>query len=167
MENRILRSMVMVATLAFLMGLASITLAQNTTAGDETRNNQTTQRRGEMRGMGKFQRGNGTGIGTEALSEEQQEKLQAERAAFQTATRDLRMELQSKKLALRSELAKKEPDADAAKSLQKEISALNAELAQKRIEHLLEAKKIAPYAGTGLMQNHSDKIDTGHGRRNT
>jgi hypothetical protein len=105
-------------------------------------------------------------MGTEALSDEQAEKLQAKKSEFQTATRDLRMELRSKRLALRSELAKKAPDTKTAKSLQKEISALSAELARKRIDHVLEMKKINPYAGMGFMHNNSDEVETCHGHRN-
>lgn len=167
MEKKVFKSMVIIASLAFLLGAASIGFAQDTATGDDTRQGVTSQRRGEMRGMGKFQRGTGPGLATQSLSEEQIEKLQEQRTEFQTATRDLRMELQSKRLALQSELVKKEPDAKTAKSLQKEISALNAELAQKRIEHVLEMKKIAPYAGMGLMRNDSDGSQTGRGRQNT
>lgn len=166
MNKKVLKPLVMIAALAFFAGMASAALAQDAPSGDDTRQNVTSQRRGEMRGMGKFQRGSAMDMGTQALSEEQLEKLQALRTEFQTATRDLRMELESKRLALRSELAKKEPDAKTAKSLQKELSALNAELAQKRIEHILEVKKIAPYAGMGLMHNDSNGVETGRGRRN-
>lgn len=167
MEKKVFKSIVMIAALAFLTGIASPGIAQDTATSDDTQQNLTSQHRGEMRGMGNLQRRSGKGMGTAALSEEQIEKIQEERTAFQTATQDLRMELQSKRLALQSELAKKEPDAKAAKSLQKEISALNAELAQKRIEHILEMKKITPYAGMGLMQKGSDGTQTGRGRRNT
>lgn len=165
MEKKFFKPMVMIAVLALLMGTAALAAAQDTPAADDTQQNLTSQHRGEMRGMGKNRRAGGSG--TEALSEEQTEKLQAARSEFQTATRDLRMELQSKRLALRSELAKKEPDAKSAKSLQKEISTLNAELAQKRIEHVLEMKKISPYAGMGLMQKNSNNFETGRGRRST
>jgi Spy/CpxP family protein refolding chaperone len=166
MEKKIFKSMVMIAALAFLMGLASFAVAQDDARSDNTRQGLTNCPLAETHGNGKLQRGNGRGLMTESLSEEQIEKLQAQRSAFQTATRDLRMELQSRKLALKSELAKKEPDANSAKSLQKEISALNAELAQKRIEHVLEMKKINPYVSVRLMQNRSDSAETGRGRRN-
>jgi len=167
MEKKVLKPLVMIAAVVFLLGAASITVAQDTSKSDETQQNTTSQRRGEMRGMGQFQKGNGVPTTAEGLSEDQIQKLQEERAAFQTATRDLRMELQSKVLALRSELAKKEPDAKTAKSLQKEVSALNAELAQKRIEHILEIKKIAPYAGVGQLGNDSEEIETGRSQKNT
>jgi Spy/CpxP family protein refolding chaperone len=167
MEKKIIKSMVMIAALAFLTGMAPFAVAQDAAQGDDTQQSITAHPRGDMRGMGKFQRGNGKGLGaSESLSEEQIENLQALRSAFQTATQDLRMELNSKKLALKSELAKKEPDAKSAKSLQKEISALNAELAQKRIEHVLEMKEINPYASVRLMQSRSDGTETGRGRRN-
>jgi len=162
-----IKSLVIASALALLMGVASISMAQDTETGDDTQKNVTANCRGEMRGMEKFHRGIGVGMETEGLSEEQIEKLQEKRTAFKTATQDLRMELQSKRLALQSELAKKAPDAKTAKSLQKEISALNAELAQKRIEHILEMKEIAPGAGMGLMRNEMDETPIGRGRRNT
>jgi predicted Holliday junction resolvase-like endonuclease len=167
MDKKIFKPMVIIAALAFLMGVASIAVAQDTSESDETQNNITTQRHGQMRGMGNFHRGSGMKMAAETLNEDQVEKLQEQRTAFQTATRDLRMELQSKKLALKSELAKKEPDAKTAKSLQKEISALKADLAQKRIEHVLEMKKIAPYAGMGLMQKNLNGAGTGRNRQNS
>lgn len=157
----------MIAALAFFVGIASTTVAQNTATDDGSQQNITSKRRGEMRGMGNFQRGYNVGKGADALSEEQTEKLQAARTEFQTDTRDLRTELQSKKLVLRSELVKTEPDANVAKALQKEISALNAELAQKRIEHILEMKKIAPYAGMGLVEKDTDSVGKNRGRRST
>lgn len=167
MEKKVIKTLAVIATLAFIVGMVSISAAQDTAKGDDTDQSGISQRRGEMRGMGNFHRGNGMCMETETLSEEQITKLKEQRTAFQTATRDLRMELKSKRLALQSELAKKAPDAKTAKSLQKEISALNAELAQKRIEHVLEMKEIAPYAGMGLMQNNSDGAKTGRGRRNS
>lgn len=167
MEKKVFKTIVMITALSFLMGIASIAAAQDASGTDNgTQEKITSQRRGEMRSMNKFHR-DGMNAAAEELTEEQVEKLQAERTAFQTATRDLRQELQSKRLALKSELVKKTPDAKTAKALQKEISALTADLAQKRIEHILEMKKIAPYTGMGQLQDDMDEMATARGRRNT
>jgi Spy/CpxP family protein refolding chaperone len=166
MKKKMFTSMIMIAALALFTGMATFAFAEDTAQSGDTQGKAITCPRGEMRGMGKCNLGNGKGMGAlESLSEEQIEKLKEQRAAFQTATRDLKMELKSRKLALQSELARKEPDAKTAKSLQKEISALNAELAQKRIEHALEMKKINPYAKVGIGRNSSDGNETGSSRR--
>ena len=88
------------------------------------------------------------------LNEETIQKLEEQRKAFFDATGDLRREVYSKHLALRSELARKNPDAEKAAEIQKEISTLQTEIAQKRIQHQLEMKKIDPdfrrgFAGRG------------------
>jgi len=165
MEKKVFKTIVMITALSFLMGIASIAAATGASTTDsDTQQNITCPHRGEIRGMGKLNRGNGKVAGAEDLTETQIEQLQAEQTAFQTATRDLRTEIQSKRLALKSELVKKEPDAKTAKSLQKELSALTAELSQKRIEHVIEMKKIAPYANMGQLQSEAS---TPRGRRNT
>jgi hypothetical protein len=48
----------------------------------------------------------------------------------------------AKRLELRGELAKKDPDAKKAAELQGEISKLQAEFDQKRIDHLIKVRKI-------------------------
>lgn len=158
-------NMTVIFVALFLMtALASIAAAQDTSKADtDVQRNPTFHHRGEMRGMGKFHRG-GMGMGAEALTEDQIEKLKAEKSSFQTATRDLRMELQSKRLALRSELVKKEPDVKTAKSLQQEISSLTAELAMKRLEHVLAMKKIAPYSPAGQLGDDMEGVPAGRGR---
>jgi Spy/CpxP family protein refolding chaperone len=164
MKKNALNIMVSFIALCLITGFSAVVLAQSD-ASDNTDTQQTTtlQRRGEMRGNAKLQHG-AKGLGADALSEEQTEKLKAERTAFQTATRDLKMELKSKRLALQSELVKKEPDAKAARALQKEISSLTAELAMKRLEHVLEMKEIAPYSGMGQLENDSERVPAARGR---
>ena len=104
------------------------------------------------RGMG-YGRGPGRGFwGYDAvagLSDEQIQKLEDQRKAFFEATDDLRKDLFAKQLELRSEFAKKSPDANKAAELQKDISRLRSQLDQKRIEHRLEMQKINPDLGRG------------------
>ena len=85
------------------------------------------------------------------LSDEQITRLETERRAFFEETRNLRENLYQKELELRSELAKADPDAQKASSLQAEISDLTAQLDQKRINHRIKMKKENPefFAGRG------------------
>jgi Spy/CpxP family protein refolding chaperone len=103
------------------------------------------------------------------LSQEQIDKLDAERQAFWSATADLRQQIRQKSLEQRAELAKKEPDAGRLKALQQEISALGAQLDQKEIDHLLAMRKIAPegFMGMGysgaMAGRHGDGMGMGRG----
>jgi len=81
------------------------------------------------------------------LSEEDMARLDKERQAFFEATSDLREKLYQKELELRSELAKPEPDAQKAAGLQKDISGLESELDQKRLEQRIKMRKEFPRSG--------------------
>ena len=81
------------------------------------------------------------------LSDEDTAKLDQERQAFFEATSDLRQDLYQKELELSSELAKAEPDAKKAAGLQKEISSLESQLDQKRLEHRIRMRKDFPQSG--------------------
>jgi Spy/CpxP family protein refolding chaperone len=83
------------------------------------------------------------------LTEAQVEKIQAERKAFFEATKELRQQIYQKRLELRSELAKKEPDSEKAIALQKEISELKGQMGLKRLDHILKLKEINPDVGRG------------------
>jgi Spy/CpxP family protein refolding chaperone len=83
------------------------------------------------------------------LSDEQITKLNKERQAFFDETSNLRENLYQKELELRAELAKKDPDAEKAVSLQKEISELESQLAQKRVEHRIRMQKENPQLFSG------------------
>ena len=104
---------------------------------------------GMQGGWGQGPRGYG-GQGYQSdLSEEDIAKLNKERQAFFEATSDLRESHYQKELELRSELAKPEPDAKKAAGLQKEISSLESELDQKRLEHRIKMRKDFPRFGSG------------------
>jgi Spy/CpxP family protein refolding chaperone len=83
------------------------------------------------------------------LSDEDIARLDRERQAFFDATSGLREQLYQKELELRSELAKAEPDANKAAGLQKEISNLESELDQKRLDHRIKMRKEFPRFGAG------------------
>ncbi len=109
--------------------------------------------RGYGPGPGEYGRGYGPGRGYpgDALSEEQIEKMEAQREAFFKDTEPIRQKLYEKQMALRSELSKEAPDMNAAKKLQGEVSDLRAEFDQKRLDHQLEMQKIVPEAGRGAL----------------
>lgn len=85
------------------------------------------------------------------MSDEQITRLDKERQAFFEETRNLRENLYQKELELRSELAKRDPDALKAAGLQAEVSDLTAQLDQKRLDHRIEMQKDNPefFAGRG------------------
>lgn len=91
------------------------------------------------------------------LTTEQREQLDAERKAFFNATRKERQDLRAKRLALRSEIAKSELDVNAVKGLQEEISRMQADLDQKRLDHLVTVRKIDPDAGRGFFEGGRGK----------
>ena len=81
------------------------------------------------------------------LSDEDQEVLSKERQAFFDDTQDLRQDMYQKRLELQSELAKKNPDAQKAVALQKDISKLTEEFDQKRLDFILKMRKTNPDMG--------------------
>jgi Spy/CpxP family protein refolding chaperone len=86
------------------------------------------------------------------LSDEDIARLDKERQAFFEATSEIREKLYQKELELRSELAKPEPDAKKAAGLQKEISNLEGQLDQKRLDQQIKMRKDFPrfgYRGQG------------------
>ena len=83
------------------------------------------------------------------LSEDQIRKLDEEHTAFREATKDVRQQVYQKKLELASEVAKQQPDVAAAAALQQVISELQAQLAQRRLEHFFRVQKINPNLGRG------------------
>ena len=99
------------------------------------------------------------------LSDEQIKQLNAQKKAFWDATAELRQEIYQKRLELQSELAKKDPDAKKAAEIQKQISTLESRFDQKRIEHVIEMKKINPDAGRGYMGGGSRCGGMGGGPR--
>jgi len=83
------------------------------------------------------------------LSDDDIEMLKKERESFFKTTEDLRQDIYTKELELKSELSKKSPDAEKAVKLQKDLSDLEAKIDQKRIGHMIKMKKINPNAGRG------------------
>jgi len=122
---------------------------------------------GNCRGQGGgwAQRGSGPAGYQNNLSDENLDKLNKERQAFFEDTRQLRENLYQKELELRSEMAKKDPDAKKAVGLQKEISELESQLAQKRVEQRIKMQKENPeiFAGRGYGQGRGYGKGRGYG----
>ncbi len=117
-------------------------------------------------GSGWAQRGSGPAGYQDNLSDEDLDKLNKERQAFFEDTRELRENLYQKDLDLRSELAKKDPDTKLAVGLQKEISELEGQLGQKRVEHRITMQKENPdfFAGRGYGQGRGYGKGQGYGK---
>ena len=96
------------------------------------------------------------------LSADEIAKLDQQRTDFLRATESLRQQLYEKDLALQSELAKEEPDTTKASKLQREISKLQGDLDQKRLEYDIQARRSAPnynrgYRGHGPMMGYGSR----------
>ena len=128
--------------------------------------------RGHGRMMGPNSSGsgwhNGSGYGhgnsgyNNNLSAEDIEKIDQQRAEYFKATENIRQELYQKNLALRSELAKTNPDINKASGLQSEISKRQGELDQKRLEYEMQARNTVPqynrgYRGNGPMMGYGSR----------
>jgi Spy/CpxP family protein refolding chaperone len=87
------------------------------------------------------------------LSEEDAQKLEKERESFFRDTEDLRQSIHQKRLEMRAEMAKEDADRSKLADLQKDLSNLQADFDQKRLNHRLEMKKLLPdnyRAGAGM-----------------
>ncbi len=116
----------------------------------------------DQQGSGWHHRG-GYGAGpNDSVSKEEYKQFEEKREAFLKETREIRASLVEKEQALQGELAKSEPDAAKASGLQKEISELQSQFDQKRIDHMVEMRKLNPKAGRGFMRGGSMM---GKGRR--
>jgi Spy/CpxP family protein refolding chaperone len=109
---------------------------------------------------GGMDKGRGMGAASTNLTEDQIKQMETERNAFQTATQGLRQQLNEKRQALQTELAKQPPDAASCAAMQKEISDLQAQFDQKRLTHILEMKKIDPNFAEGRGMG----MGMGHGK---
>ena len=106
--------------------------------------------------------GEGRGMMGANLTDEQKKQFEKERSAFMDATSDLRQKIREKHAALGAELVKKAPIAETAAGIQKEISSLEAEFDQQRLQHHLKMKETFP--GLGPMGMGWHKGFMGHGR---
>jgi len=106
---------------------------------------------------------NGYGPMAGNLSNDELAQMNKERSEFFNATENLRQDLYAKQLELRGELAKENPDPKQATNIQNDISKLQAQLDQKRIDHMVETRRINPNAGRGFMGNGGMGYGAGSG----
>jgi Spy/CpxP family protein refolding chaperone len=100
--------------------------------------------RGGMHHQGGYGNGN-----ADQMSPETYKQFEQKKEAFLSETQDIRTSLFEKERDLQNELAKSEPDVSKASRLQKEISELQSQFDQKRIEHMVDMRKLNPNASQG------------------
>lgn len=93
--------------------------------------------------------GYGSRPGYDNLSTEQRQQMDALHKKFYEDTKQLRKDLRDKRIELHDLLDTDTPDLEKAKAIQSEISSTQAKMAQKRVEFMVEKRKIAPDAGFG------------------
>ncbi len=98
------------------------------------------------------------------LSAEDQAKVTAERDAFLKDTQALRDQIQQKHLDLKAEMTKTDTDAQKAAAIQKEMTDIMAQMAQKKLQHQLNLKKISPTLADCFMGGDFMGGGMGHGR---
>ncbi len=91
------------------------------------------------------------------LTRDKLRQLDEAHEAFYKDTEKLRDNIYDKEVDLSRELAGENPDKQKAAKLQKEISELRSKLDQKRIDHLIEIRKIAPKAGRYWMRGYGPR----------
>ncbi len=120
------------------------------------------------KGPGMMNRGSGNGARCGAgpqnwnndLTKEQIQQIDALHKKFQDQTQQTHAELRAKQAELFAVISAVKPDPNKALAVQKEISDLQAKLAQERVKFQLELRKIDPNAGFGRM----GKMDGRQGR---
>lgn len=93
--------------------------------------------------MGQGQ-GWGYSRGYAALSDKDRAKIDAAREIFFNETRSLRRDMDDQAYALRKEMNSDNPDSGKVAKLQKQLSKLESDFDQKRIQHQLEMRKLWP-----------------------
>ena len=105
---------------------------------------------GHHQGGMHYQGGNGSRYNQD-FSNEDYKQFEQKREAFFNENQELRVNLYEKERELQNELSKDNPDATRASSIQKEISELQSQLDQKRIDHMVEMRKLNPKASRSFM----------------
>ncbi|MGA6925696.1 MAG: periplasmic heavy metal sensor [Desulfosarcina sp.] len=95
------------------------------------------------------------------LTPEQRQQMDAARQAYVDATQQDRQDLYANRLALRAEVAKRNPDPQKAADIQKAVSELQSTLDRKRLKHIMALRKINPDAGRGFLMGDGGR--DGHG----
>lgn len=137
------RKLVMVVAIASILGIGTYAFADRGGFGMGDR---------DHRHGGYHMDWCGSGYGYKSgLSEEDYKKLDDQMQTFYKETESIRQKIYEKELALRSELAKENPDAKKASDLQKELSEFESDFNQKKIDHMLALRKASPNFNRGFM----------------
>ena len=83
------------------------------------------------------------------ISDEELNAINAERDAFYTGTEELRQSIYEKRTELRDEFALTDLDVEKIRALQTEISDLDSQFGQQRVEHMIRMHQISPDFGIG------------------
>jgi len=100
-------------------------------------------------------KGFGPGMGTgnppcfATLSADQQKQFTELQQKFYNDTQSLRQQIAEKRAELNLEMTKATPDVAKAQAIQKELSALQADMDQRQVAHMIDMKKICPTMGAG------------------
>ncbi len=86
------------------------------------------------------------------VSEEEREQIMVEKRAFHEATENIRQDIFEKKMELLGVLAQKDMNIDRARKLQADISSLQGDIDQKKIDHYINIKQISPNAARHFMK---------------
>jgi len=131
-----------VLILTCLFAVSILYAAEDTATGKGT---------GKMMGMqrGRAQMGAMEGKASN-LTDEQREQIEKLQKKFREDNADTIKQLMTKRFDLNTILSSDKPDAEKAKVIQKEISELQAKLAQKRLDLHFELARIAPDAKFGM-----------------
>jgi zinc resistance-associated protein len=97
------------------------------------------------------------------LDEATMAKLDKEQESFFKKTQDLKNEIYAKNLELEAEIAKKNPNMNTVKKVQRELSKLKADFDEKMIEHRINMNKIAPGYGSRMMMRGKGMMMQGKG----
>lgn len=84
------------------------------------------------------------------MNAEEYNQFEQKRDVFFNETQELRAALFEKERELQNELSKEDPDTAIASELQRDLSELQAQFDQKRLDHMLEMRKLNPNAGKGM-----------------
>lgn len=99
------------------------------------------------------------------LTDEQRNQLSELGRKFSDNTAQLRSQMWAKRGEFQALMSSSSPDAEKAKALQKELSDLQAKMAQERLNYSLEQRKINPDArfGTGYGRGYGRGMGQGRG----
>ena len=92
------------------------------------------------------------------LTTGQRDQLDALHKKFYDETSQLRRDLRDKRIDLHDLLDTENPDIEKAKAIQSEISTIQGNMAQKRVEFMVEKQKIAPDARFGFGRGFGHRL---------